>query len=188
MKQNKHQIKLDGVYWLSPTRYGEFFGKTRQSVDQVIRAGDLRKKKHAGRIYVAGLPPASWSVKPELLEEWNLVTETWLEAPAPNETKPKSRRPPDLNFEKARKMAAEAELAELKLEEKKGELARNTAEMVIEIFRDSFVGVIEHLYELDLNKAQLAKLRTLYRGALDDMKRRLEERGLAGAEPEEPGD
>jgi hypothetical protein len=77
-------------------------------------------------------------------------------------------------------MAAEAELAELKLEEKKGEMARNTAELVIEIFRDSFAPVIEHLYELDLNKVQLAKLRTMYRSALDDMKLRLEKLNSSG--------
>lgn len=185
MKQNKHSVKLDGLVWLSPTRYGEFFGKPRQGVYQLLKSGGLRQKKHAGRVYVAGFPPASWSPVAELRDEWNAVTETWLAAPAPaektaSEPRPKARRPPDLNFEKARKMAAEAELAELKLEEKKGEMARNTAELVIEIFRDSFAPVIERLYELDLNKVQLAKLRTMYRSALDDMKLRLEKLNASG--------
>ena len=180
MNQKKHTVYLDGLAWLSPTRYGELFGKPRQGVYQLLKSGGLRQKKHAGRVYCSGFPPASWSVLPEFRDEWKTVTESWLSASAASPEKssapkkPNPRRPPDLNREKARKMAAEAELAELKLEEKKGELAKNTAELVIELFRDSFARVIEHLYELDLNKAQLAKLRSLYRSALDDMKKRLD--------------
>lgn len=63
MNQNKQIVVLDGVTWYSQTKYASFFvGKNRKDVSQLVRMKKLETKKHNGRIYVRGYPPATWEL------------------------------------------------------------------------------------------------------------------------------
>lgn len=175
MNQKKHIIKHQGKTYHTQTGYASYFvGKTRKDVNQLVRVGSIESYKHPKRGYVvAGHPPAGWVLKDPASYPWEDEIEAAESEPtdatspeeAPVKPKPVSRRP-DLNLEKARKMAAEAELAELKLAEKRREQSARDCETILSCLQAGFnTEVIPHLHELNLKKPQTDALKRLYANA-----------------------
>lgn len=171
---NQKSIKINGQKWYTQTGYAEFFeGKTYHNVVQCVRAGTLESRQRGGRVYVSGHPPAGWVLKDPASYPWEDEIEAAESEPtdatspeeAPVKPKPVLRRP-DLNLEKARKMAAEAELAELKLAEKRREQSARDCETILSCLQAGFnTEVIPHLHELNLKKPQTDALKRLYANA-----------------------
>ena len=183
MNQKKHIIKHQGRTWYTQTAYAGFFvGKGRRDVDQLIRVGSIAFYKHPkrGRV-VAGHPPAGWILKDPNVYPWEDEDAAEIETPSESETPEKtdaesSEQPPvkpkpvsrrlDLNLEKARKMAAEAELAELKLAEKRREQSARDCETILSCLQAGFnTEVVPYLHELNLKKAETENLKRRYANA-----------------------
>ena len=171
---NQKSIKINGQKWYTQTGYAEFFeGKTYHNVVQCVRAGTLESRQRGGRVYVSGHPPAGWILKDPNSFPWEDspdVPAAESETPDATDTTEQPKKPVirrlDLNLEKARKMAAEAELAELKLAEKRREQSARDCETIISCLQSGFnLEVVPYLHELGLKKPQTDTLKRLYANA-----------------------
>ena len=200
--KTKNIVKvIDGEICYVPATYARKYGRDDSEVHNCMRDGRLPTRIYRGRKYTFGEPPAGWEisqswVEPEprqksvpvpVLPDSPLVP---LETPEPaDKPAPKKTRSPrsfDLNFEKARKTAADAELAELKLADKRGELA----DKYVNLFYDCFARAVQpykmKLAELDLKGENIRILQTALDKLLEDLKSNIG-KALAGDidEPEE---
>lgn len=177
MKQKNVCKIIDGEVWYNESTYARMYGRDRQDVFKAVKNGSLRSIRHRGKVYVTGSPLAGWvkvmDVEPpkprKSVVKKDLTTQPdILSAPVPKPRKP--RRPPDLNAEKARKMAADAKLSELKLEKQRGDLASSYCNMIFDCFVRAFSPFKLRLIELKLTKEQTKQLEKLVDTALADMR------------------
>ena len=177
MKQKNVSKIIDGEVWYNESTYARMYGRDRQDVFKAVKNGSLRSIRHRGKVYVTGSPLAGWvkvmDVEPpkprKSVVKKDLTTQPdILSAPVPKPRK--HRRPPDLNAEKARKMAADAKLSELKLEKQRGDLASSYCNMIFDCFVRAFSPFKLRLIELKLTKEQTKQLEKLVDTALADMR------------------
>lgn len=201
--KSKNIVKfVKGEYLYTPSTYARKYGRDAQEVYNMMRDERLKVVTYRGRRYVTGFPPAGWKevdgwqdfpekkpepvTVPDLPDSPIVPSET---SEPPEQPAPKRARSPrsfDLNFEKARKTAADAELAELKLADKRGELA----DKYVNLFYDCFARAVQpykmKLAELDLKGENIRILQTALEKLLEDLKSNIG-KALAGDtdEPEE---
>ena len=182
---------IDGVKCWTFRTYAAFFvGKSYKDVEQAEKDGRIASKRKGGHRYAFGLPPASWVLKDPAVFPWvdqpaAAPSEPPAGDPTPAKKSPATPRRIDLNAEKARKMAAEAELAELKLAKEKSKLYERVAETVLRCIRAGFnKEVVPFLYDLNLKKLQVEHLARCYDKAFDEAERLY----LEGTEPDDDED
>lgn len=192
--QQKNVCKvIEGEVCYSESTYARMYGKTRMDVFKAVKNGSLRSIRHRGKTWVTGSPLAGWQKvmdveppKPRTVKKSLQVQTNDILTPP---IKPKRhRRPPDLNAEKARKMAADAKLSELKLEKQKGDLASTYCNMIFDCFVRAFSPLKLQLIELNLKKEQTQTLQKLVETALADMRMFIEKELQPPEEDDEPED
>ena len=202
--KSKNVVKIiKGERCYRPATYARKYGRALREVCDAMKDGRLPVVIYYKVRYTKGEPPAGWQVSPDWVEpdldrkpepvtvpdlpDSPLVPSETLEPP--EQPAPKRARSPrsfDLNFEKARKTAADAELAELKLADKRGELA----DKYVNLFYDCFARAVQpykmKLAELDLKGENIRILQTALEKLLEDLKANIG-KALAGDtdEPEE---
>ena len=174
MKQKNVCKIIDGEVWYNESTYARMYGRDRQDVFKAVKNGSLRSVRHRGKVYVTGSPLAGWvkvmDVEPPKPRKSAIDKKETTDILAPIPKPRKHRRPPDLNAEKARKMAADAKLSELKLEKQRGDLASSYCNMIFDCFVRAFSPFKLRLIELKLTKEQTKQLEKLVDTALSDMR------------------
>lgn len=181
MKQKNVCKIIDGEVWYNESTYARMYGRDRQDVFKAVKNGSLRSIRHRGKVYVTGSPLAGWvkvmdveppkprkSKAPTISKTATVQSDILAATPTPKSRR--HRRPPDLNAEKARKMAADAKLSELKLEKQRGDLASSYCNMIFDCFVRAFSPFKLRLIELKLTKEQTKQLEKLVDTALADMR------------------
>ena len=174
MKQKNVCKTIDGEVCYSESTYARMYGKTRMDVFKAVKNGTLRSVRHRGKTWVTGSPLPGWEkvmdVEPPKRGKQKTEPPDILSAPVPLPKPKRPRRPPDLNAEKARKMAADAKLSELKLEKQKGDLASTYCNTILDCFIRAFSPFKLRLVELNLTKDQTRQLQKMVDTALSDMR------------------
>lgn len=175
MKQKNICKIIDGEVCYNESTYARMYGKTRMDVFKAVKSGNLRSIKQKGKVWVTGSPLPGWTkvldIEPPKPRKQKTEPPDILSAsPVPVVKPRRPRRPPDLNAEKARKMAADAKLSELKLEKQRNELAASYCNMVYDCFVRAFSPFKLKLIELGLKKEQTRELQKLVETALSDMR------------------
>ena len=196
--KTKNIVKfVKGELLYTPATYARKYGRAIREVCDAMKDGRIRVVVYYNRRYATGEPPAGWKVadswvEPEIKEKRvpKLPPSPLLEdAPEPDTTagqgdKPKPKRLRaakvyDLNAEKARKTHAEAENAELKLADKRGELADKYVNMFYDCFTAALQPYKMAITELDLKHDNIVLLQSKLDNLVSDLANNIKKALLA---------
>ena len=207
--KTKNIVKyVKGEVLYTPATYARKYGRAIREVCDSMKEGRIRVVVYYNRRYVTGEPPAGWQiadswVEPEIKEKRvpKLPPSPLLEdVPEPDATAGQGDKPKrvrhnvarvyDLNAEKARKTHAEAETAELKLADKRGELADKYVNMFYDCFTAALQPYKMAITELDLKHDNIVLLQSKLDNLVSDLANNIKKALLADrgeqVEDEEP--